>query len=214
MRLYFLSDTYDREFARPSRRGTWYPKDIGGACPECTGSLQRRIPPLVVEWEPGSIRIPDFMWPGLLDDIIVTERVRQSFLAHGIRGAEYLPVEMLQDPKLKRPTRKNRGTKPRIWLPYEGEPLWDLWVTATCVLDGTNAQMKLMRECQTCGLRRYDQDSGFEIDPTSWHGEHIFHFLDGRYLFTWNCVTEDMVDLIKECGFTNVTFKEAGVLRA
>ena len=42
---------------------------------------------------------------------------------------------MVQDPKLKKPTRITSRTKRRIWLPYEGPPLHEVRVTSRMYVD-------------------------------------------------------------------------------
>ena len=97
MKFYRLAHTSRHAFARAGRRGTWYPNPGKGLCPECGRSKQERVKPLIVEWEPGSDLIADFTWPGLLDDLMVTERVRQCFEKCRFKGFEFGPVEMVQD---------------------------------------------------------------------------------------------------------------------
>ncbi|UCH34929.1 MAG: hypothetical protein JSV65_00805, partial [Armatimonadota bacterium] len=109
---------------------------------------RERIQPLVIEWEPGSDVIGDFTWAEI--GIMVTERVGKALLEH-FRGFELGPVEMIQNPRLKRPTRITRRTKPRVWLPYEGPPLYELCVTARVSAD---------LDRSTLEIRGTDPDTG------------------------------------------------------
>jgi hypothetical protein len=115
MKLWQLKDPRGGRFAVAGGRGKW------------SDPPSRRVQPLIVEWEPGSDLIGDFTWSGL--GIVVTERVGKMLLER-FSGFELGPVEMIQNPKLKRPQRTTRRTRPRIWLPYQGPPLYELWVTA------------------------------------------------------------------------------------
>ena len=73
LKLWRFSDPDDDRFARASRRGTW---DHG-----------HRVSPLVIEWEPDSDVVGDFVWPGLDSDIVVTEKVYKA-LASRFSGFE------------------------------------------------------------------------------------------------------------------------------
>jgi len=228
MKVWRLSDPVDSRFARASRRGSW--SQSSGLCPECGASSQRRIQPLVLEWEPGSDAIGDFTWPGFGSDIAITEPVANLLEAFG--GFETGPVEMVQDSTLKRPSGSRSG-KPRVWLPYEGPPLRDLWVTQQVHLDLERSSVRLVKECMTCGRKHYDID-GIERYETGWdkerresvetriprqHGLGIYLAADalaGVAIFRlhefpgWILVTDLVKNFVEKEGFTNVSFLEAG----
>lgn len=153
MKIFRFGNPLDTSFARAGRLGTWYPDPGPGTCPECGASRQRRIPPMIMEWLPDSDVIADFTWPG--GDMVVTQQVWAS-LKERFQGLEFGPVEMWQDPKLKRPKRVTKRTKPRVWLPYEGPPLRELWVTSWAHADMERSSIRLIKTCATCGTRFHD----------------------------------------------------------
>lgn len=77
MRVYHFAEPFDYRYARAGRRGTWFPNPGPGVCPECTASRQDRIAPLILEWLPDSDQVGDFTWPGVNDEVVVTQRVRE-----------------------------------------------------------------------------------------------------------------------------------------
>jgi len=228
MRVWRLTDPADSRFARASRRGSWSP--TGGLCPECGASSQERIQPLILEWESGSDVIGDFTWPGFGSDIASSEQAAKGLKAFG--GFEPGPVEMVQDSTLKRSSGSRRG-KPRVWLPYEGPPLYDLWVTQHAHLDLERSSVRLVRECKTCGRKQYDLD-GIERYETGWDKQRRESFkthiprrqglgiyvdadaLAGTAIFRtrefpgWILATDVVKELIEKEEFTNVNFLEAG----
>lgn len=228
MRIWRLTDPADSRFARASRRGSWSPSS--GVCPDCGASSQERIQPLVLEWEPGSDVIGDFTWPGFGSDVAITEQVANRLKAFG--GFEPGPVEMVQDSTLNRPSGSRRG-KPRVWLPYDGPPLRDLWVTHQAYLDLERSSVRLVNECKICGRKHYDID-GIEWYETGWDKERresvkthhprcqglgIYSSADalaGVAIFRvrefpgWILVTDVVKDFVEKEGFTNVSFLEAG----
>jgi hypothetical protein len=155
MKIWRLMDPVDHNFAKAGLRGTWEPKGGQDVCPECTSTKQRRAKPLIFEWEPGSDVIGDFVWAGFAQDVAIKVHVFEE-LHQRFRGFEQGPVEMIQDPKLKKPTRITRRTKPRVWLPYEGPPLYDLWVTSWVHVDLQRTTANLVKDCSTCGYQQYE----------------------------------------------------------
>jgi hypothetical protein len=140
---------------------------------------------------------------------------------------------MVQDPKLKRPTRITKRTKPRVWLPYEGPPLFDFWVTAWAHVDMGLSTVRLVKECTVCG-RKVHEVSGIEGRRSTWdpelkalvethysrvpgqgvfvrrnelRGADIFHIYE---LPGFIMCTEPVKEFIQKEGFTNVRFDEMG----
>lgn len=106
MRVWCFTDPWDGSFAYASHVGTWSEPEKGRA--------RERTQPLVIEWEPGSDVIGDFTWLQFSPEIVVaTQRVGRALLQR-FRGFELGPVEMIQNPKLRRPQRITRRTKPRV----------------------------------------------------------------------------------------------------
>ena len=101
-------------------------------------------------------------------------------------------------------------TQPRVWLPYEGPPLWDLWVTALCHLDLERSGVTLEKECSTCGTKFYKgppfEERHLVVNPASWGGEDIFRIEQSGWVFC----TERAKEFIEQAGFTNVSFLEDG----
>jgi hypothetical protein len=94
-------------------------------CPECGrgGPYHALVPPLQIEWLPGATEIADFTWnQSGMGSYVVKSEVGEA-LAARFRGFDLADVEMIQDPKIRRPKRITKRTKPRIWLPYEGPEL-------------------------------------------------------------------------------------------
>jgi hypothetical protein len=141
MRIWSLQHPRDPAFAEAS---------LVGERSYCKG---KRIQPLVIEWDPGSDVIGDFTWTLIATGIAVTERVGKMLLER-FRGFELGPVEMIQNPRLKRPARITRRTKPRVWLPYEGPPLYELWVTAWVNADVDRSTVTIERNPST-GITTY-----------------------------------------------------------
>ena len=234
MIVWQFTDPCEYDYARASRRGTWSPSPAPGVCPECTASQQQRVQPLIVEWEPDSDVIGDFVWPGFDDEVVVTDRAFTSLAEH-FSGFEAGPVEMYQDPKLRRPKRITKRSKPRVWLPYEGPMLHDLWVTTWVHVDMRRSSVRQTKKCLKCGYESYEVD-GVEEHSSRWDeeledtvkihkprapGKGLFitgSILWGADIFKVHefpgCVlcTDRVRDYILREGFTNVGFLEVGTV--
>jgi hypothetical protein len=121
MKLWRIGEPYpgDDSFAAAIRRGAWTSSE-DGVCPVCMASRQRRTKPLIIEWEPGSERVGDFLWPGVSENVAVASRVLED-LQSRFSGFEAGPVEMVEEAEA--------GGQKRVSLPYGGPPLAELWVT-------------------------------------------------------------------------------------
>lgn len=229
MKIYACRDPLDPRFARAARLGTWYPYPGPGVCPECGSARQARVPPLVLEWLPGSDVVGDFTWPG--GDVVVIQRVMEALQT--FRGFDFKPVEIWDNPKRLRPSRTTRRTKPRVGLPYKGPPLYELWVTAWLHADAERSSLRLERVCKTCGsnfyrlegaearTHRYDpvtrELSERHIARTPGKGIYVAHAALGdvdifRVVETpaWVLCTEVVREAIEARGFTNISFLEIG----
>ena len=113
---------WDHKFATAYRIGTWG-QDVNG----------KRIPvlPTIIEWDApdeetmGTDLIGNFtnvQW-GLMVKLSVGEELQKEF-----KDFDLVPIEMYQNPKLKKPSKPNKRTKKRIWLPYEGPELREIWI--------------------------------------------------------------------------------------
>lgn len=232
MNIWIIRDPVDFHYARANIQGAWSsaPEDIK-VCPECTQPLQKRVKPLVIEWESGSDVIGDFLWPEF-GSIAVSESSFKAMESR-FRGFECGPIEMIQDPKLTRPKRITKRTTPRIWLPYEGTPLFELWVTSWVHLDMQKSTVEYLNKCNTCAQEFY-KVSGIERSERFWNshlgemyemrvprqpGQGVFideADLKGADIFrvyefpAWTLCTDRVKDFIVKENFTNVTFFEMG----
>ncbi len=126
MKIYRMAEDYisywDHKFATAYRIGTWG-QDVNG----------KRIPvlPTIIEWDApdeetmGTDLIGNFtnvQW-GLMVKLSVGEELQKEF-----KDFDLVPIEMYQNPKLKKPSKPNKRTKKRIWLPYEGPELREIWI--------------------------------------------------------------------------------------
>ncbi len=232
MKIWIIRDPVDFQFARANIQGTWLPIKNGlKTCLGCTQPLQKRIKPLVIEWESGSNVIGDFLWPEFAS-IAVSERSFKA-LESQFEGFKHGPVEMIQDPKLIRPKRITKRTTPRIWLPYEGMPLYELWVTSWVHIDMQKSSVIFEKRCSSCAQEFY-MVTGIESSERSWNsylgkmfemrvprepGQGIFideTNLKGADIFrvhefpAWTLCTDRVKDFIVKENFTNVTFFEMG----
>ena len=228
MKLFILTDPVDLEYARVAPVG-----DIGyikcGACKYYTD--YPRPAKRAVEWLEGSNTICSFVWPArLIAEVLVTGEVCEVLQGS---GGEFLPIEFCQDPKLRKPKRITKRTKPRVWLPYEGPPLYDLWVGTWVHADLTRSSLQLVQVCPACGhevyevggieerKRRWDatkrdlvethkprvEGRGIYVHQEDLQNVDIFRLyeLSGRIF-----CTERVKTLIETERFTNVSLLEAG----
>jgi len=169
MKIWRMTEPEDSHFAAAGLCGAW--SESGELCPECTSSTSGRAQPLIVEWESGSDVIGDFTWTAGGTAPMVTRSVCKE-LAARFGGFEGGPVEMKWDKKFERPVKPNPRARRRVWLPYEGPPLCELWVTKRVAFDPERTTAKLTRKCGTCG-REY-----WEVQCVEWHkpGMDVSHF--------------------------------------
>src|SRR6266498_180348 len=208
MKIYHFHNPYDYRFAQALRRGTWYPKGAT-ICPECNTSRQKRVSPLIIEWEPGSDVIGDFVCPGD-DELVLTQKVRDVF-ERQFQEIEFGPVEFWQEPRLKQPKKITPRSKPRVWLPYTGPALWDVIPMKSCNLNHAKSGVSIVKECRTCGKTIYKtppwNQRHLVVDPATWNSENIFHIHE--YSGGIFC-TERVKGFVEKSGFTNISFLEDG----
>ena len=212
MRLWRFTDPHMHEYARASRRGTW------------AGQPQRRVRPLVIEWEPDSDNIADFTWVGFDSDIVVTDRVGQALQSAAVSGFELSEVQMVANSE----AAKRRTRKPVVSLPYVGPKLWDLWVTGAGELDRGRSTVQSTKKSENgeehlepLGVERrksvWDKDKrnlvtthqtrmpGKGLFATTAAG--IFHIPEFP---AWIFCTDATKAFIESQKFTNVGFLEMG----
>jgi len=229
MRIWHFADPHDFRFADASRRGTWAPSFSPGPCPECGATQQRRVPPLVIEWEPGSEIVGDFTWPGFGSEVVVTEQVLKAF-SKRFSGFEPGPVEMFEEPDLDPEVEQ----KSRVWLPYQGPKLFELLTTDWVHLDPDRSSIKPSKpKCSTCGSEAFELE-GVEERRSRWDkvrkelvrldtprlpGKGVYIAdcdLDGTSVFRIHeqpgavFCTDPVRDFVREGRFTNVSFLEMG----
>lgn len=214
MKLWRFTDPCDYRFARAGRvGGTWQ-----------DGEYKIRGRNILINWEPDSDIVGDFTWPGLDTDLVVTDRVGKVLQESGVEGFELRPVEMQE-------TAKRRSKKLRVRLPFEGPPLWDLWVTAWTVAD---RELSTIHEVVRDDGSRQFELVGAQRREKIWNQQRmelvsVLHpRVEGQGLFvremrgvfrveefpTWVFCTDDVKVLIENHDFTNVSFLEVGeVLR-
>jgi hypothetical protein len=141
----------DPGFAVATVRDSYTP--TGKPCRVCKHVAYWRTHPLIIEWDAGSERIGDFTWANITIPLVV-DRVSEELARFG--GFESRPVEMTQKRKLKRPIRPTRRAVPRVWLPYAGPELGELWLTTWVHMDRERTTAQLARRCDACGDERYE----------------------------------------------------------
>ena len=229
MKIFDILNPLDDGFAQP---GLLEASEHGsGLCPECKRSLPgERGQPLVMYWKPGSDTLGDFTWIGTY--VAITEDVKDALLSR-FTGFEAGPVEMVQDPKLRPPKRITKRTKPRIWLPYRGPHLYEVWKTSWVSADLERSSIDLVKDCSTCGTKHYKVEGIEEYVPARdlrtgelaprrkprIPGTGIFvhqHHLGGANIFGvsqlrgFTLCTQPVKTFIEEQQYTNVTFVEVG----
>jgi len=180
-------------------------------CPKCKMASRKRMPPLVIEWDYGSSIIGDFTWPQVLDELVVTDRVKRCFVESGFTGVRFESVEMIQKRGLKRPRKESKASK-RVWLPYLGPPLWNIVVTSFCNMDLAQSGRSLIPECENCSRKRmivHDPASPLVVRGDTWEGADFFCI---REMYNLVFVSKEVKQVIEERGFTNVEVKERGYI--
>jgi hypothetical protein len=178
-------------------------------------------------WEPGSDKVGDFTWtvPG----VAITQQVVEALRGGGVEGFDPGPVEMVDPDDEDLRTSK----EPRVTLPYQGPPLFELWPTAWVHLDRERSSVELERVCGTCGLEfwlfcgierwdsHFDQEhavlvyeripraprGGIFLPEADLEGAGIFRVREAP---AWIFCTEAVRALIEKHNFSNVVFWEMG----
>jgi len=116
---------------------------------------------LVIEWEPGSDVVGDFVWTAAASQVVVSERALG--VLEGFRGFEPGQVEMVDSEEVS----KRGPRRSVVRLPYTGPPLLELWVTAWAHVSAQRSSVKFERRCSTCGTEVWEV-WGIEETDTSW----------------------------------------------
>jgi hypothetical protein len=204
-KFYKFGGKIDYTYAYPGLRGTWV--DDWPLCKVCERSASWRVPPLIIEWEPGSDIIPDFLYPGS-GTPMVTDRVRQAMEGR-FRGIEFHPVQMIQQKSLKRPKRITKRYKPRVWLPYEGPPLWDMFAPTIGRYDEKTIHPEVYDICTGCGERKIRRR--FTLRPVLSTIDGVDYFrMAGAHAAAF--FTENVKIFLESQNFTNLKISPGGFI--
>lgn len=199
--FYRVEAPAEYEYARFSRRGTWKPSSSPGLCKECGMTSQKRVPPLIIEWEVGSDVIGDFVWGGLNFELVVRADVAGE-LKRRFRGFVIRKVKMIA-PTDKRQVKK----KQRVFLPYSGPELREIWITAWASLDEKRSHLKLEKACSTCGFRFYkSQQKGLMLTNDEVKSRDFFRV---KQFPGWIFCSAEAKRFIEASKYTNVAFLNA-----
>jgi len=198
-------------------------------CARCDrGGIYESFPkPMILVWEPGSDVVGDFSFTG---GRVAVKRTVFDALAQTFSGIVAEPIEMDQEPKLKRPKRVTKRTQPRIWLPYEGPPLVEMWIERMFPYMPSTTVV-VYDHCEDCG-RGLRDIVGLEDVDSHWIGETMELIrtprVPGQGVFVREAdlggvkifrieeftrvilCTNEVKAFIEERGFTNVEFLEYG----
>ncbi len=226
MKIFHINGPFDRDkYADAVRVGAWEFQRTGLIsetsafnefkekkiiCPECGVSLLNRVPPYIIEWQPTSDVIADFTWLAGLEDVVVSDKAKLIFEGNKITGAKYMPVKMVQSPKLKNPKKITKNSKKRIWLPYTGPEVWGFWVDNWCHINLEASFFEITSTCAHCGMIRYkrpERKDMLVINRHEWTGTDFFKINEvSPPIFC----TERVVDIINTSGLTNIIYEERG----
>jgi hypothetical protein len=160
MKLFRLADPGSAQYAHASRIGAWESSPQAGVCSTCKATSQRRIQPLIIQWEAGSSAIADVTWVGYGHEVAVTAQGFAALREFG--GYERGPVEMQENPDLE------GSAAPHVSLPYTGPELWESWITARVALDRERSAVRLRTKCPACGTEQWDVE-GIESIEKKWN---------------------------------------------
>jgi hypothetical protein len=183
-------------------------------CARCDAQRWDRVSPLVIEWEAGSDEIADFTFMCVLEEIMVTQRVREFMEENAFTGVGFGPVAMVQNPRLRRPMRPNARSKKRIWLPYGGPTLWELKITSSCHLNLKRSKWALLSECPVCHQQDFDVDrkrpmkKSFFVHAESWDGSDFFRIAECGLIFVSGRAAKAMA----KAKFSNLEIAKRGAI--
>jgi hypothetical protein len=182
------------DYAGFSHLGTWSESRL---CPKCGRHSSRLVEPLLVEFEPGSDVLADFMWCGY--SFIVLPPVR-AFLEHERFGCSFGRVEVVQ------PSTATR--KRRVVYPYVGPELTWVKVIDSVSIDAATNNLAVAT-CTNCHRTKIGfKQTGLILSKSEWHGSKMFRVAE--YSPTVAYITEGGLDDLLTEGFSNLGFIEAG----
>jgi len=205
MRFFQILSPRDYGFAYFGIRGTWEPKQSQGVCPECKMTGQKRVPPLIIEWEPGSDLAGDFVWGGISFELVCKDAIAKE-LDQEFNGFEIHPIEMFQDPSIGKPKDPKTAKRRRIYLPYDGPELSELWVESWIPLDEAKSRLNLEKVCSSCGYRFYTpKRTGLVLDESE---NMLYDFFRTPQFPAWIFCSERLKCYIESRAFSNVAFRD------
>ncbi len=205
MRFYQILSPRNYDFAHFGIHGTWEPKQSQGVCPECKMTRQKRVPPLIIEWETGSDLVGDFVWRGISFELVCKDEIAKE-LNQEFNGFQIHPIEMLQDPNIKNPINTKKAKEIRIYLPYGGPKLSELWVDSWISLNEAKSELYLEKVCSICGYKFYTpKRTGLALDESE---NKRYDFFRTRQFPNWIFCNEKVKSYIESKEFSNVAFKD------
>jgi hypothetical protein len=223
MKIWHLDADYRGNYAEGGEYPSPYSRNVPD--PDCHDLISRRDVPLQMFWNPGSDVIPDFVNVPSAWCVVATGRMREALAPFGDLRAS--PVEFVEHPDHRLPKRR-----PRVRLPYQGPPLFELRPTTLVHFDPQATSVEVTP--QPCGhpLLRF---SGFErwetrrgdvpgtvsrvhiprepgrgliVRERELRGTGMFGLMEtqGSLLLC----TDAVRDFVLREGFTNVSFAEMG----
>ena len=219
MKIWRFADPDDNSFAAATRHGTWRGPD-DGVCPECTASRQKRVPPLIMSFDPGSRRIGDFIWPGMSGEIVAGLAAIDRLRPFG--GFEPTPVHLIAGRSRTAPA-----------LPEQAPILSEITTTRWVDLDAERSAAVRRSLCGTCGAEEWDldgieridshydlgarklvrqriprkADAGIFVPRRDLGGDGLFRI---RQCPAWIACTDLVAAACRAAGLTNVDFLELG----
>ncbi len=210
MKLYLMNVSANwNEYAESyiSDKIPWLEEDLKQNCEKCLRPNHfRRNGPLTISWFEGCSTIGDLLSPGALDKLVVVDKVKRAFDAAKLKGYKAWPVQIKEQKPKKNPKF------PIVPSPYDGPRLWDIYGEDIAHLITEKSSVDSRGPCPSCGIERIDalddDDCHFVIDRESWDGGDFIRPYEIGGMF----VTERVIDVIRENGFTNVEYKLEGCI--
>jgi hypothetical protein len=147
MKVYQLKPRRDDRYAQ--LLSLYVKPDSSPVCGVC--GFHDRLPELKLEWDPGSDLVPDFLSAG--GRIVVRDTIIDHLMSR-FTGILKRPLSFHDHPKLHRPKRITKRTKPCVWLPYEGPRLSEFSSVVRVPLLSTST-VQVRRWCRDCGRVTY-----------------------------------------------------------
>lgn len=183
----------------------------------------------VIEWQPGSWEVGDFVWAEGHGFVLIADRAERVLAASGVRGWTSLPIEMRQHPSVVKPQMPQRvaARNRRVWLPYEGPALREMHITRWVHLDRERSTYKRPLKSDEGaellpprGVEWYSvdgagrrvqhprrPDKGFFVSAEDLGGDSVFRCYEWPHVLL---VTDAAKTVIEGGGLTNIEFVEYG----